>query len=131
GLLRPSTGTVRLDNEIITGPPTSIGMVFQEDVLLEWRTVMANVLLPVEIKRLPKDAARRHARELLSKVGLEGFAEARPSQLSGGMKQRVAICQALVQQPDLLLMDEPFGALDALTREQMQLDLQQLWLHER
>jgi NitT/TauT family transport system ATP-binding protein len=131
GLIAPSAGTVAVDGNAVVGPPSSLGMVFQDDVLLEWRTVLQNVLLPVEVKRLNKVKSLERAQELLEQVGLGDFQNSRPSQLSGGMKQRAAICQALVQSPQLLLMDEPFGALDALTREQMQTDLQALWLRQR
>lgn len=127
GLVEASRGQVWIDSTEVRGPSNSVGMVFQDDALLEWRTVLDNVMLPIEIKRLPRDEGRRRALELLEQVGLTDFAHARPSQLSGGMKQRVAICQALVHGPRLLLMDEPFGALDALTRKQMQIDLEQLW----
>ena len=114
------------------GAVGNVGIVFQRDVLLDWRTVLGNVLLPVEIKKLdPLDAIASKARELLRSVGLAGFEDKYPSELSGGMRQRVAICRALVQDPGLLLMDEPFGALDALTREQMNLDLQRMWLRDR
>jgi len=116
GLIPPTTGTIEVDSR---------------DVLLDWRTVLANVLLPVEIKKLDPAVHRRKARELLRSVGLAGFEDKYPAELSGGMRQRVAICRALVQDPGLLLMDEPFGALDALTREQMNLDLQRMWLRDR
>jgi len=105
--------------------------VFQRDVLLDWRTVFSNVMLPVEIKRLDKETHLKKARDLLRSVGLAEFEQKYPAELSGGMRQRVAICRALVQDPGLLLMDEPFGALDALTREQMNLDLQRIWLRDR
>jgi NitT/TauT family transport system ATP-binding protein len=133
GLVEPTRGTVRVDGAEVTRPPDSMGMVFQEDALLEWRTVMDNVVLPAEIRKtsMGSKEIRARAMELLEQVGLEGFAEAWPAQLSGGMKQRAALCQALFRRPKLLLMDEPFGALDALTREQMQRDLQQVWLTER
>jgi NitT/TauT family transport system ATP-binding protein len=114
-----------------TGAIGDVGIVFQRDVLLDWRTVLANVLLPVEIKKLDPVSHRRKAQELLRSVGLEEFEDKYPGELSGGMRQRVAICRALVQDPGLLLMDEPFGALDALTREQMNLDLQRMWLRDR
>lgn len=127
GLLRPSAGSISIDRLAVTKPSRDIGMVFQEDPLLEWRTVIQNVLLPAEIKGLKKRDVIERASELLGQVGLGDFLDARPSQLSGGMKQRVAICQALAYEPRLLLMDEPFGALDALTRRQMQFDLQDLW----
>jgi NitT/TauT family transport system ATP-binding protein len=106
-------------------------MVFQRDVLLDWRSVLDNVLLPVEIKHLDRRRYRPRADELLGLVGLRGFESKYPSELSGGMRQRVAICRALIQDPSLLLMDEPFGALDALTREQMSLDLQRMWAAAR
>jgi NitT/TauT family transport system ATP-binding protein len=134
GLTTPTSGHVIVDGQVVTRPPDSVGMVFQEDALLEWRTVLKNVMLPAEIRKsdsLPMGEAKERARELLQRVGLGGFLDAWPSQLSGGMKQRVALCQAMLRRPRLLLMDEPFGALDALTREQMQQDLQELWLAER
>jgi NitT/TauT family transport system ATP-binding protein len=133
GLLEPSGGEVRVDGVQVTRPPGSMGMVFQEDALLEWRKVVDNVLLPAEIRKtsLSGQEAKARAMELLERVGLDSFANAWPSQLSGGMKQRAALCQALFHRPKLLLMDEPFGALDALTREQMQRDLQEVWLTER
>jgi NitT/TauT family transport system ATP-binding protein len=124
GLIPPTTGAIE-------GAVGNIAIVFQRDVLLDWRTVLANVLLPVEIKKLNAAVHRRKARELLRSVGLAEFEEKYPAELSGGMRQRVAICRALVQDPGLLLMDEPFGALDALTREQMNLDLQRMWLRDR
>jgi NitT/TauT family transport system ATP-binding protein len=127
GLVHPSQGDVRLDGIRVVRPGRSVGMVFQDDALLEWRTAVENVMLPAEIKGIAKSVLAPRALELLAQVGLGEFTDARPSQLSGGMKQRVAICQALVYEPRLLLMDEPFGALDALTRKQMQLDLQTLW----
>ena len=131
GLIAPTGGTI-----IVAGAPVkravgNVAIVFQRDVLLDWRTVLANVLLPVEIKKLNPATYRAKARELLRAVGLEEFEEKYPAELSGGMRQRVAICRALVQDPGLLLMDEPFGALDALTREQMNLDLQRIWLRNR
>jgi NitT/TauT family transport system ATP-binding protein len=102
-------------------------VVFQRDLLLPWRTVIDNVLLPIEIKHWDKSEYRGRAETLLEKVGLGGFGKKYPSELSGGMRQRVAICRALIQQPGLLLMDEPFGALDALTREQMGYDVLKMW----
>src|SRR5688572_18032658 len=130
GLIPVTSGTIRVNGKEVRGPVREAGIVFQRDVLLEWRSVFANVMLPVEIKRLPREAHERKARELLQSVGLSGFEEKYPNELSGGMRQRVAICRALVQSPGLLLMDEPFGALDALTREQMNLDLQRMWLRD-
>jgi NitT/TauT family transport system ATP-binding protein len=131
GLIPATSGTVTFDGEPVRKPPAELGMVFQEDSLLEWRTVLKNVLLAAEIKDMPMSEAKPRALELLERTGLGEFADARPSQLSGGMKQRASICQALLHKPQLLLMDEPFGALDALTREQMQSDLQELWAQEK
>jgi NitT/TauT family transport system ATP-binding protein len=123
GLYAPSAGAVRVDGKTVSRPLTDIGMVFQRDVLLEWRRVLDNVLLPIEIKRLPLAQYRNRALDLLELVNLRDYADAYPEQLSGGMRQRVAICRALIHQPRLLLMDEPFGALDALTREKINFDL--------
>jgi len=131
GLIPPTTGAIRVGDRAVKGAVDNIAIVFQRDVLLDWRTVLANVLLPVEIKKLDPARHRQKARDLLRSVGLGEFEEKYPAELSGGMRQRVAICRALVQDPGLLLMDEPFGALDALTREQMNLDLQRMWLRDR
>ncbi|MCC7484277.1 MAG: ABC transporter ATP-binding protein [Burkholderiales bacterium] len=131
GLLAPSAGRIVLDGEVVRRPHPRIGVVFQTDLLLYWRTVIDNILLPIEVKLgNPRDYARR-AEQLLEQVGLQGFGGKYPGELSGGMRQRVAICRALIQEPGLLLMDEPFGALDALTREQMIVDLQAMWLSVR
>ncbi len=130
GLIPCSSGTIRVGGTPINGPVQQAGIVFQRDVLLDWRSVLANVLLPVEIKGLDKQTHLAKARALLRSVGLGEFEDKYPGELSGGMRQRAAICRALVQSPGLLLMDEPFGALDALTREQMNLDLQRIWLQE-
>jgi NitT/TauT family transport system ATP-binding protein len=127
GLIKPSAGRIAVDGEAVLKPRSSVGIVFQRDVLLEWRSVLDNVLLPMEIKHLRRADFIGKAETLLRQVGLEGFEAKFPSELSGGMRQRVAICRALVQEPGLLLMDEPFGALDALTREQMNIDLQRMW----
>ena len=131
GLSPTTEGRILVDGQLVTRTMRDVGVVFQDDVLLEWRSVMGNLMLPVEIKSLDRKASLAEAQALLAQVGLTGFEKVRPSQLSGGMRQRVAICQALIQHPRLLLMDEPFGALDALTREQMQFDLQNLWLTHR
>ncbi|HEU4356942.1 MAG TPA: ABC transporter ATP-binding protein [Xanthobacteraceae bacterium] len=131
GLIAPTTGTITVAGAPVKRAVGNVAIVFQRDVLLDWRTVLANVLLPVEIKKLDPATHRAKARELLRTVGLEEFEDKYPAELSGGMRQRVAICRALVQEPGLLLMDEPFGALDALTREQMNLDLQRIWLRNR
>jgi NitT/TauT family transport system ATP-binding protein len=126
GLYRPTNGRIVINGEVVTKPWNGVGMVFQRDVLLDWRVVLENVLLPIEVKRLSKDNFRDQARALLDLVGLQGFESSYPDQLSGGMRQRVSICRALIHDPPLLLMDEPFGALDALTREKMQVDLLRL-----
>ncbi|QOZ31674.1 ABC transporter ATP-binding protein [Bradyrhizobium sp. CCBAU 53421] len=131
GLTSASTGRIAIDGQEISRPHPKIGVVFQSDLLLYWRTVLDNILLPIEIKKLDLSRFRGRAEELLAQVGLEGFGSKYPSELSGGMRQRVAICRALIQEPGLLLMDEPFGALDALTREQMIMDLQSMWLRVR
>ncbi len=131
GLYLPTSGSISVDGARVTRPLDSVGMVFQRDVLLEWRTVLDNVLLPVEVKRRPKQSYRVKALALLDLVGLRAFAHCYPEQLSGGMRQRVAICRALIHDPPLLLMDEPFGALDALTREKLNLDLMRLTAETR
>jgi NitT/TauT family transport system ATP-binding protein len=127
GLVPASAGTVSVDGRPVAAPRRDIGIVFQNPVLLPWRTVMENVLLPAEVQGIPLGAARRRARDLLKMVGLADFEDKYPMELSGGMQQRAAISRALVSDPRLLLMDEPFGALDAMTREQMNLDLQRIW----
>jgi NitT/TauT family transport system ATP-binding protein len=120
GMTRASRGRVEIRGREVIGPQEDFGFVFQTPNLLPWRTVLANVLFPMEIARRNDAAARKRALELLDLVGLSAFANSRPHQLSGGMKQRVALCRALVPGPSLLLMDEPFGALDELTRMEMQ-----------
>jgi NitT/TauT family transport system ATP-binding protein len=124
GLEKPDLGGVVINGREIDGPPENLGMVFQRDVLLEWRSVLDNVLLLVEFRgRRRKDWIPR-ARELLDIFGLGGFADRYPSELSGGMRQRVSICRAMLDDPDILLMDEPFAALDAFTRDDLNLELQ-------
>ena len=120
GLTRASAGRVEVRGREVTAPQEDFGFVFQSPNLLPWRTVLGNVLFPMEIARRNDQRARNRAIELLDLVGLTGFTNNRPHQLSGGMKQRVALCRALVPSPSLLLMDEPFGALDELTRMEMQ-----------
>ena len=110
-----------------SGPPDDVGIVFQSPVLLAWRTVLANVMLQTEMRRLPREQYLPKAHALLAMVGLGGFERKLPWQLSGGMQQRASICRALVHDPAVLLMDEPFGALDAMTREKMNLELQRIW----
>src|SRR5207248_865553 len=112
-------------------PYTKLGFVFQQDVLLDWRNVLQNVLLQAQVRRLDMPGATTRAKELLRLVGLDGFEQQYPYELSGGMRQRVAICRALLHDPDLLLMDEPFGALDAIARDQLNEDLQQIWSTSR
>jgi len=131
GILPPSKGEARLRGTPITGPRRDIGVVFQSPVLLPWRCVLDNVLLPVDVQRLGRDRHQKVAMDLLSLVGLEGFERRYPWELSGGMQQRVAITRALIHNPAMLLMDEPFGALDAMTREQMNLELQRIWLERK
>ena len=126
GLARPSAGVVTVLGEPVAKPLTDLGIVFQEDLLLPWRTVLKNILLQAEVRRLPSADLETRALELLDQVGLADFATKLPGELSGGMRQRVAMCRALVHDPPLLLMDEPFGALDAMTRDQMNLDLEAL-----
>jgi NitT/TauT family transport system ATP-binding protein len=128
GLLRHTSGSVRLDGHEVTDAQTDLGIVFQSPVLLEWRNVVGNVMLQLELRGLDPAAYRERAHELLAKVGLGEFHDRRPRELSGGMRQRAAIVRALIHDPPLLLMDEPFGALDALTREQMRIDLEDLWM---
>ncbi len=131
GLLLPSRGTVRVDGRAVDGPLDGVGIVFQSPTLLKWRTVLGNVMLPGEAKGLPRDTMRRGAAQLLKLVGLEGFEDRYPRELSGGMQQRVALSRALLLDPRMLLMDEPFGALDAMTREEMNLELLQIWEERR
>lgn len=133
GLLKPDAGTVILDGKPVTSPRPTVGMAFQNPVLLEWRSILRNVLLPLEIVRghgLSKAQAEQRASELLDLVGLTGFEDKRPSELSGGMRQRASLCRALVHQPEVLILDEPFGALDAFTREDLWLTMHRLRAEE-
>jgi NitT/TauT family transport system ATP-binding protein len=127
GLLAPSAGTVTLGGEPITQTTRGIGHVFQEANLMPWRTVRDNVMLPLELAGVPLAERRAAAQELIALVGLEGFEVYYPAELSGGMAQRVALARALVHEPELILLDEPFGALDALTRERMGQELLHIW----
>ena len=128
GLHDADGGTIKIGNSKTPfDPARDIGMVFQQALLLKWRTILDNVLLPAEIVGLPMKAARARARDLLNLVGLAGYEDKYPQQLSGGMQQRTAIARAFIHDPKLILMDEPFGALDALTREQMNLEMLRIW----
>jgi len=131
GILPTSTGKIAVNDAPVTGPVTGLGIVFQNPVLLDWRNILDNVLVQIELRNLGRAQYLDRARQLLAAVGLGDFAERYPRQLSGGMRQRAAIVRALIHDPPLLLMDEPFGALDALTREQMRIDLEGLWLKTR
>ena len=119
---------VFIDGNQVTGPQTNIGIVFQSPVLMDWRDVLGNVLLQVEMRKLDREAYEAKATELLTSVGLKDFLHKRPYELSGGMQQRTAFCRALLHDPPLVLMDEPLGALDAMTREQLRRDLERMWL---
>ena len=127
GLLPISGGTLKLAGKLVDGPQKDVGIVFQSAVLLAWRTVLQNILLQAEMRHIPKAQALAKAMQLIEMVGLKGFEGKHPWQLSGGMQQRASICRALLHDPSLLLMDEPFGALDAMTREKMNLELQRIW----
>ncbi len=127
GLLRPIAGEVLLRGQLLTEPRREIGYVFQRANLMPWRTVLSNIMLSLEIARVPPSEAIARAQELVALVGLEGFAESYPAQLSGGMQQRVALARALIHEPTVLLLDEPFGSLDALTRERMNGELLRIW----
>lgn len=126
GLLRPTAGRVLVDGTEMRSPRREIAMMFQQPALLPWRSVLDNVLLPIEFANERKSAYADRARELLNKVGLEGFHKRLPHELSGGMQQRVALCRSLITQPRLMLMDEPFSALDALTRTELAVELQRI-----
>ena len=127
GLIERSAGDIRIRGRSVTGPQADIGMVFQSPVLLPWKTALANVMVPADVLGLDRKAAERRGRELLDMVGLGDFCGKYPNELSGGMQQRVAIARALLHEPTILLMDEPFGALDAMTRETMNEELRRIW----
>jgi NitT/TauT family transport system ATP-binding protein len=131
GLVPRTSGKITIDKVIVQKPYTNLGIVFQDAVLLDWRKVIDNVMLQVEIRKLDKKLFYARAQTLLALVGLSGFERRHAFELSGGMRQRVSICRALLHDPPLLLMDEPFGALDAITRDQLNLDLQSIWLRSR
>lgn len=127
GLLAPTEGEVLYDGASISGPRRGVGFVFQKANLMPWRTVLENIMLPLELQNLSRSETFRQAQELVDLVGLGGFEDSLPRDLSGGMAQRVAIARALVHDPDILLLDEPFGSLDALTRERMGNELLRIW----
>jgi NitT/TauT family transport system ATP-binding protein len=131
GLLPATGGQALLRGTPIAGPRRDIGVVFQSPVLFPWRTVLDNVLLPVDVQRLDRHRHQQAALDLINLVGLGGFEHRYPWELSGGMQQRVSICRALIHDPPLLLMDEPFGALDAMTREELGLELLRVWSERR
>ncbi len=127
GLLEPTSGTIAVDGVPVEQPRRSVGMMFQTPELFPWRTVLKNVLLPIEIFRHEREFHRKRALELLEMVGLQGFGSALPRELSGGMQQRVALCRVLVSDPSVVLMDEPFGALDEFSRERLNVELLRIW----
>jgi NitT/TauT family transport system ATP-binding protein len=131
GIVRRSHGDVRLRGETVDGPHSGVGVVFQAPVLLPWRTVLSNIMLPVELQKKRDPQFEERARNYLKTAGLDGFESKYPAELSGGMQQRVGIGRALVLDPALLLMDEPFGALDAMTRDAMNLELLRIWEQSR
>jgi NitT/TauT family transport system ATP-binding protein len=134
GLIKPTDGEIRIFGERVDGPIESLGYAFQEDLLLPWRDVLDNVMLQVDFRKSlhgKRAEFEDRARDLLTRVGLEGFEHHLPRQLSGGMRQRVALCRALIHDPDLLLLDEPFAAVDAITRDQIAFDLQRIWMDSR
>ncbi len=131
GLIPPSEGAILVDGEKLEQPLTDIGIVFQDHLLLDFRTAMDNVLLQQQIRRLDRQVIAERASSLFQKLGLSGAEQRYPSQLSGGMRQRVSIARALVHEPSILMMDEPFGALDAITRTQIRHDLELLWMETR
>jgi len=131
GVIAPTAGEILVKDTKVTGPRPDVGVVFQSPVLLPWRTVLQNVLFPVELLKLPQAQFAGRAMELLRMTKIDEFATALPRQLSGGMRQRVAICRALVHNPGILLMDEPFSALDAITRDEMGVELLRIWQTHR
>jgi NitT/TauT family transport system ATP-binding protein len=131
GIEDATSGTINVGGKPLDGPPDRLGVVFQRDVLLDWRTILDNVLLSIEFTRKPTADERARAALLLTRFGLGGFEHRFPWELSGGMRQRASICRALLADPDLLLMDEPFGALDAMTRDDLNIELAHIWQDTR
>lgn len=131
GLAPYTSGTITIGGTKVDKPQTDVGIVFQEAIMLDWRDVLDNVMLQIDIRKMDRSKYEPVARDLLKRTGLNGFEKKRPYELSGGMRQRVSICRALVHGPSMLMMDEPFGALDALTREQISMDIQRLWMETR
>jgi NitT/TauT family transport system ATP-binding protein len=131
GLLKPTAGEIRVSNDIVSQPVTDVGIAFQDHLLLDFRTAFENVMLHADIRKLPRPPMERRAKELFAQLRLEHAMHKYPIQLSGGMRQRVSLIRTLVHDPSVLLMDEPFGALDALTRLQVRSDLEALWLRRR
>jgi NitT/TauT family transport system ATP-binding protein len=131
GLEQPTAGRVLLKGQPLLEPQRKIGFVFQHANLMPWRSALRNIMLPLEVEGIPKEEAQRRAEEMLKLVGLCDFASALPRDLSGGMSQRVALARALIHDPEVLLLDEPFGALDALTRERMNWELLRIWQARR
>ncbi len=131
GLVPYSAGAITVGGRTVDRPQTDVGIVFQDAIMLDWRDVISNVMLQIDIRRMDRAKFEPVAATLLKQTGLEGFERKKPYELSGGMRQRVSICRALVHDPPLLLMDEPFGALDALTREQISMDIQRIWMDRR
>lgn len=130
GLLTPTAGTISVAGEPVTKPRQDVSLMFQRAALLPWRTVLSNIMLPVEILHLDEAASRKRAHELIELVGLKGFEKRLPHELSGGMQQRVSLCRSLIQNPNVLLMDEPFSALDALTRAELSIELQRIRMEQ-
>lgn len=131
GLVTPTNGAVSVAGKPVSGPSANVGIVFQKATLLPWRDVVGNIGLQLEMRGLPAAPYAERLRELISLTGLNGFETALPHELSGGMQQRVSLCRALIHDPAIILMDEPFGALDAMTREAMNHELQRVWMESR
>jgi NitT/TauT family transport system ATP-binding protein len=128
GLVNPTGGTVHIAGRLVDSPAPDVGIVFQKATLLPWRSVVGNIELQLEMRHLQRSSRATRLRQLIELTGLQGFESALPHELSGGMQQRVALCRALIHDPTILLMDEPFGALDAMTREAMNTELQRVWM---